>query len=80
MSEQIKCRPEEKKNEVAGLLSLRACINFRITWGQGLESGFSYPRTSTVAQNPKCVSTFLGLLFFPTTVSLNVCFQKRRRT
>ena len=57
-------------------------LNLRITWGQGLESGFSYPRTSTVAQNCKCMSIFLGLLFFfsSITVSLSVWFQKCRRT
>lgn len=75
MSEQIKCRPEEKKKKSLDFSPWGPASNFRITWGQGLESGFSCPRTSTVAQNPNCVSTFLGLLFFSITVSLNAWFQ-----
>ena len=64
MSEQIKCRLEEKKKKSLDFSPWGPASNFRITWGQGLESGFGYPRTSTAAQNAECVSTFLGLLFF----------------
>ena len=64
MSEEIKCRLEEKKKKSLDFSPWGPASNFRITWGQGLESGFSYPRTSTASQNAECVSTFLGLLFF----------------
>ena len=52
-------------------------LNLRITWGQGLESGFSYPRTSTVAQNCKCMSIFLGLLFFFFLLKSHLVFGSR---